>query len=281
MSSRFTTVLAAVGASGALIAGGLAFGGSPASATVDSAPKQAAYNCDVSGILQFPITADFTSLPAFPDTATTGVTIPALAESADITVPAAVAQQLANFGITEVEGNITGNTGFGAQPVKTVLSVPKTTLSSTGDTVIHSTGKTTAFAPTTAGTAALTLPSKITAALVSGFPANCTLDSGSDANFGSVEVAQGSTTTPPPAAKPVITATAPKTATAGKSVTVKVTVKNAKTGKVTAKLGKKAFSASLKAGKASVVVKGIKKGVNKIVVSFPKAASKTLKVTGK
>lgn len=276
MSSRFTTVLAAVGTSGALIAGGLAFGGS--SANADDAMTTYTYNCGTPvGPYDVPV-AFPTQLSTLPTSATTGEALPSFDIPTQLTVPKDLVNLLVGAYST-ISGSATSSLGFGSQgiPVKTTL--PSSPLVANQDTVITATGKTGSFTPSTAGTFDVMTP-KTMDAMLQGIAVPCTL-SGAPASLGQITVAQGSTTTPPPAAKPVITATAPKTAKAGKSVTVKVTVKNAKTGKVTAKLGKKAFSAPLKAGKASVVVKGIKKGVNKIVVSFPKAVSKTLKVTGK
>lgn len=301
MSSRLTTVLAAVGASGALIAGGLAFGGSAsADDATDPLHPTLAYSCSgalnvgAMGPVDLPITLDLTPLlPLASAPLASGSSISALpiTGTADLTsfvagLPDAAQQVIASGSVSSVTGNIKNFAmSVGAQNVpltfkpqtKTIdeLMAPNPTFAIDGNVAKAQT----VLLP--AGSYTVDVPKSFTLAL-SGVLSGSTVPLGSltCSDDGNRTLAPVSVTGNPP--KPVLASVkAPKTAKVGKSVTVTATVKNTLGGNVSAKLGKKTYKGAVKNGVAKVVVKGIKKGVNKIVVSFPKAKSKTVKVTGK
>lgn len=262
---KFVSKTAALGAAVAISATGLV---AATGTTANAATVSVTYNCDLSDYAVLlpsgtptsqPITAAYT-VPALPTTLPHGAAVPAQAISADITASPVIGGLVAAAGKDgKLSGTVTGNVAFGGQPVAASLTIPPTTPAAPpASTTVHATGTLAGFSASTAGAQAVSLPAAVTATLeTAGGPqdVSCTAAPGSNLSLGSVNVVD------------TLAVKAPKSVKAGHVAKLKVTT--TATGKAVAKIkGKKVASAAVKAGKATLKVKkGLKKGVNKIVVS--------------
>ncbi|WP_017934805.1 DUF6801 domain-containing protein [Nocardioides sp. Iso805N] len=270
---KFVSKAAAFGAAAAISATGLV---AATGTTANAATVTKTYTCSLPVGSPFAVPVAFT-LPALPTTAPAGASVPSLPVSATMTlsqvetatIQAEVAA-LTGTAPTAFGGPVSGAGSIGSTALPINLTVPSTTINTTGDTVLNATGATGAVkAPGAAGTYTVSLPQSITAKLLgSSVPgAVCTLP-GSDATVGSLAVK---------AAPATLAVSAPKKAKLHHAIKVKVTTNL--TGKAVAKIkGKKVASATIKSGKATLKIKkGLKKGANKIVVSVG-SLKKTVKV---
>ena len=167
------------------------------------------------------------------------------------------------------------------------LTASKVTIPGGADVVMPGSGTNGAFTLPSAGTYSYKLPAtfnvnlQLENGIVPTLSGPCALNEGGNADLGSVDVAKATKVDSSTKVK------APSSVKQGKTVKLSVTVTAEETpsGKVTAKEGsKKLGSASLKNGKATISVKGLKPGTHKIKVSYAgddatnASTSKTVKV---
>jgi hypothetical protein len=195
-------------------------------------------------------------------------------ESVELSPGAPLLGTLQSLGVTELGGSIDSfKAALGDVPVTgTLPAVPNTPISdlSSGLTSVGSLGS---FVPAGAGTESLTLPSSfnlqptaVADPQQSFGSVPCQLKPGAPTSLGSVNVVSS---------KPPLKATAKKIK-AGHVAKIKVVTTPAQTGKAIAKIGKKKVAkATLKDGKATLKVKGLKKTTKvKVFVGSLKAVVK-------
>jgi len=270
MSSRLTTVLAAVGASGALIAGGLAFGGSPASADTGNA----VYDCTVLPGTTVPVNVTLTAdLPATSWPTHTPVPGGILTINGAFTVPEQVAQGLARQGIDEVgvgDNNFALSLGSASIPL-TGVAADRTQVPASGDLSLPFSASIGTFTMPDAGSYFIAMPSAFNADLLthtaqgdSSIPqVPCTLDPSSTKNITPFTVSKQSATEK---------VSGPASVKKGQVAKYVITVAGSvvkPTGKVVVKDGKKALgTAAIKGGKATFSTKKLKAGKNKLTFSY-------------
>jgi hypothetical protein len=253
---KFVSKAVAFGAAAALSATGLVTA-TGVSANAETVTKSVTYTCHLGALGgDQPVAASYT-VPVLPATVPGGTAIPAQAITATFTVPSSVsAVVVGGFG-GHINGTISGNGAFGSQSVAAALTIPDQTITdASAPATLQASGTWASVTPSTAGANAVSLPSAVTATFQNGaVSVPCESVAGSDLSLGTVTVANS------------LAVKAPKSVKAGHVVKVKVTT--SATGKAVAKIkGKKVAKAAVKNGKATLKVKkGLKKGVNKIVVS--------------
>jgi len=256
---RLSARTAAAGVTTVLTAGAIV---SLGTAAADAATVSNNYTCTVAALSQtfdttVTITGDLplTSAPA-------GFPVPAgqIGLTVTATVPAAMASQLAGFGVTHARGDDFGlalGKGFAPVPIEGDVAP-----SATGATWT-ATGKNKAFVLPGAGTAAATSPKSFNLTVVTrdfgDVPVPCALSAGqAPQTLGTIALAKQTTKTTAKA-KP-----------AGKvTVMVKGNASPATSGQVVILDGKKVVGkANVKMGKAVVKLKKLAKGTHKLVASF-------------
>ena len=238
--------------------------GTVAPATAQSAELN--YDCKLPslegfglGQLQFPTTFD----TAFGSAATFGET---KAITVKVAVPSDLSNTLANLKGT-LEGTLQGKASFGGQVVTYTAQIAKQTAVAGQPMVVTATGKIAAAKPGATSVVAgdYTANLKAVVDLGSGpapmdVQATCAAPAEGDKTIDAVNVAKAST-------KSTI-----KVATKKGKGTATVTVKGQNGtkpgGKVTVKIGKKAFKGTVKNGVAKIKVKGLKKGKNKVTGKY-------------
>jgi hypothetical protein len=257
---------AAITAAAAMTATGL-IGAISTSASAATTTKSVTYSCDLSVLGQGhqDVTAVYT-VPAFPTTLPAGTAVPSMPIAAQVTLPASLSPIIIAGFNGDVSGTVTGNVGFGSQNIVGTLTIPTTHITDpSAAAVLQATGTLASFTPSTAGANAVSLPSAVTASLA-GLTVPCAAVPGSDVSLGSVNVVK---------VTPTLKATAKKIK-AGHVAKIKVVTTPAQTGKAIAKIGKKKVAkATLKNGKATLKVKGLKKTTKvKVFVGSLKAVVK-------
>jgi hypothetical protein len=257
--------------------------------TASAAPVSTTYTCSALGSsFPVPVSVDIALLPA---TAPAGFPVPAglLGFNSTASIPDAVQTVLDGPGVTGGKSADFG-TAFGDTVASAPVSWAKPAASTGGVWVYTGKGANGTFTLPKAGTYSVNMPKTFTlqATNASGatvVTATCT--SAAPAQIGSITLEKQNAT---------IKAKAPKSAKKGAVVTVKGKISNdhsatggvAPSGKVIVKDGKKKVgTATIKNGKFTVKVKGLKVGAHSLTVSFKgddytnKGVSKALKVTVK
>ena len=263
---HITARLAVAGTATALLAGGLvAATGVAANADTGTA----SYNC-VNGFtpdvlpLEVSIGADLSTLPPLP----TGFPAPAGAAGpidVSVTLSAAavnglLANSITTAGFTSEDMLLPFGT---AQVPLTGVSVAASDLTADTAKVLTVTAANGAFnLPDPGSDIPVKMPETFSATGVIPIPINCTIVGDAPSITQLTVVKQ----------TPTLTATAPKTVKVGQTLKVQATLAAnvAPTGKVVAKEGKKVLGSAKinKAGKATISIKGLKKGTHSILVSY-------------
>ena len=258
-------------------AGVLAMGAAAALVGVINAPAFAAtsattnYSCTAPGVFTstFPVSMTFGLLPA---SAPAGFPVPAglLSFTSTLTIPADIATQLQAFGVNGGKSD-DFSTAFGQTSVASPTLWDSATTNPDSSVTFSGKGANTAFVLPSSGAYAVSMPSAFTLIPTSNgapLPVNVACTNTAPSALGSVTLNKQVSTT---------NAKAPKKVAKGTPVKVKISVVNEFsntggapiTGKVVLKDGaKKVGTATLKAGKVTVLLKSLKPGTHKLLASY-------------
>lgn len=254
-----TSRLAVAGATTALMTGGLVAATGTAANAVDNTTD---YTCSIPtmGDSTFSLTI---STPVIPTEATAGQSFPGglLSLTATLEVPSPQGGALGQFGVDEADANDYA-IGLGSTSIGAPIAFDEVIVHEDGSATANGAAANAPFTLPKAGTHKVQLPSDFTLETevdLGGGPVPISIPCHSDApgDLGSVEVKKADSAT---------------TAKAGKKQQVTVTVDRpmddvTPAGKVTAKVGKKTFTETLKKGKATFAFPKSAKG-KKVVFTY-------------